>query len=266
MQYFLGAIIFLFGSALGSFVLVIANRYNTGLSSFRGRSVCFSCNAELQKKDLIPIFSFLFLKGKCRYCRSKIPMSVFATEVVMGLLSLLVAVKIGIFDNFQFSIFNFQIIFNFLILISIFAVILLISIYDLKHFIIPDSFLFFLFIFSFLYLLISNLPIFQSFLSSLILALPFLLIFLISKGAWFGFGDVKLAAFLGLFLGFPKIVVALYVAFLTGAFVSLILIVLGKKKLRGSTVPFGPFMVIGTILTFFYGDALVSYLFLYLAI
>ena len=75
-----------------------------------------------------------------------------------------------------------------------------------------------------------------------------------------GLGDVKLAGLMGLFLGFPKIVVALYVAFLTGAVISLILVVLGKKKLRGSTVPFGPLLVIGTLTSLFYGEKLMSLL------
>src|SRR3989344_917801 len=196
MAYIFGIIIFLFGSALGSFICVIADRYNTGLSFLKGRSFCFSCNTKLQTKDLFPLFSYLFLKGRCRYCGIKIPREALFVEIIMGIVSILVALKIGILgNNFQFSIFNFQIIFNFLILSFIFAVILLISIYDLRHFIIPDSFLVTFFVLSFLYL--SIFPsfnfsfFFSSLLSVLLLPLPFLALFLISRGTWFGFGDVK---------------------------------------------------------------------------
>lgn len=73
-----------------------------------------------------------------------------------------------------------------------------------------------------------------------------------------GFGDVKLAFFMGLLLGFPRIVVALYIAFLTGALVSLILILMRKKKLRGDTIAFGPFLIIGTILSLYFGDVIWS--------
>ncbi len=190
MQYLGGFIIFLFGAALGSFVDVIANRYNTGMSFFKGRSVCFSCNTKLKEKDLVPVFSFLFLRGKCCYCGSKIPKETIIVEVLMGLLSVLA----------------FFIIHNsyFIILVLIFGNILLISIYDLKHFIIPDSFLFSFFILSLFYtlLLTTYYYLLINFISGIILAIPFLLIFLISKGTWFGLGDVKYIAVLGFFLGF----------------------------------------------------------------
>ena len=271
MQYFFGLIIFLFGAALGSFILVIVNRYNTGLSFFKGRSICFSCNVQLKNKDLFPIFSFLSLGGKCRYCESKISKETLIVEVLMGFLSVIAALKIGIFDNFQFSIFNFQLILNFLLLTTIFATILLISIYDLKHFIIPDSFLIALFILSFLhtsYFIISNsssyLSIFSFFLSSIILTLPFLLIFLFSRGRWLGFGDVKYILVLAFFLGFAEGLSAIILAFWIGAVFSLIALSLKYLKLHlnlplirnnftiKSEIPFGPFLSIGIIISFYF--------------
>src|SRR3990167_11490750 len=199
MLYIFGSLLLFFGACIGSFIAVINNRYNTCLPFLKGRSICFSCNTELKSRDLIPIFSFIFLRGKCRYCQSKIPKETFIVEILMGILTILVAFKVGILgSNFQFIIFNFQLISNFLILISIFATILLISIYDLKHFIIPDSFLIFLFGFAFLHNLyfiiinsVSPISYFVSLISGIILALPFLLIFIGSKGRWLGFGDVK---------------------------------------------------------------------------
>jgi prepilin signal peptidase PulO-like enzyme (type II secretory pathway) len=151
MQYFAGAIIFLFGASLGSFVLVIAERYKTGFSFFKGRSICFSCSQKLRSKDLFPVFSFLALRGRCRHCQAKIPSLAFWVEVVMGGLAVLAAQKAGILASFQFVVFNLQTIFNFLILNFIFATILLISVYDLKHFIIPDSFLLVLLFLAFLH-------------------------------------------------------------------------------------------------------------------
>ena len=269
MAYIFGIIIFLFGSALGSFICVIADRYNTGLSFLKGRSFCFSCNTKLQTKDLFPLFSYLFLKGRCRYCGIKIPREALFVEIIMGIVSILVALKIGILgNNFQFSIFNFQIIFNFLILSFIFAVILLISIYDLRHFIIPDSFLVTFFVLSFLYL--SIFPsfnfsfFFSSLLSVLLLPLPFLALFLISRGTWFGFGDVKYIAVIGFFLGFAKGLSAVILAFWIGAIFSLLALSLKYMNTHinlpyfnnnltiKSEISFGPFLSLGIIISFLF--------------
>lgn len=275
MQYFFLVLIFLFGAALGSFLLVIANRYNTGLSFLKGRSVCFSCNTQLQRNDLVPIFSFLFLRGKCRYCQAKIPKSAFVTEVIMGILVILAAFKVGVLGNNFHPMaigFNFQSIFQFLILTAIFGNILLISIYDLKHFIIPDSFLVSFFILSLFYnfLFINHASylsaqavfLVHSLLSGVILALPFFLIFLISKGTWFGFGDVKYIAVLGFFLGFSEGLSAIVLSFWIGAVFSIIAISIKKIAPRinlpilrnnltiKSEIPFGPFLSLGIIISF----------------
>ncbi|MFH0804358.1 MAG: prepilin peptidase [Candidatus Zambryskibacteria bacterium] len=270
MEYFYLAVVFLFGSALGSFIAVVANRYNTGLPFFKGRSICFSCNTELQNKDLIPIFSFLFLRGKCRHCQSKIPRETFIVEILMGVLSVLAFFKSGLLGLDL----SWLLATNYLLLTFIFAIVLLISIYDLKHFIIPDSFLISFFILSFLYL--SFFPSFHfplllttyyllltSLVSGLILALPFFLIFLISKGTWFGFGDVKYIAVLGFFLGFSQGLSAVVLAFWIGAVFSLVALsikklaprinlpLLGNNLTIKSEVPFGPFLSIGIIISFY---------------
>src|SRR3989338_541725 len=236
MLYIFGSLLLFFGACIGSFIAVINNRYNTGLPFLKGRSICFSCNTELKSRDLIPIFSFIFLKGKCRYCQSKIPKETFIIEILMGILT---------------------------ILISIFATILLISIYDLKHFIIPDSFLIYFFIFSFLYIILNANSITHSFVAGLVLALPFLLIFLISKGTWFGFGDVKYILVLGFFLGLAQGLSAVILSFWIGA--TFALLALSLKKLIPhinlplfknnftikSEIPFGPFLSLGIIISFY---------------
>jgi prepilin signal peptidase PulO-like enzyme (type II secretory pathway) len=254
MQYVFLILVFLFGTALGSFIAVISNRYNTGLPFLSGRSVCFSCNAQLQTKDLFPIFSFLFLMGKCRYCGSKIPTETFFVEILMGILSIL-----------AFSI-NHN---SYFIILLIFGVILLISVYDLKHFIIPDSFLLFLFLFSFLYLFFFSSFLFSllltSVISGIVLALPFLLIFLISKGTWFGLGDVKYITVLGFLLGFSQGLSAIVLAFWIGAVFALVAMSLKKiapyinlpflknNLTIKSEIPFGPFISIGIIVSLYLG-------------
>jgi len=250
MQYFLWVLVFLFGGALGSFILVIADRYNTGLSFLKGRSVCFSCNRELQSRDMVPILSFLFLKGKCRYCGSKIPRSAFIVEILMGILSVLAFLKFGLSLNF-------------ILITVIFGNILLISVYDLRHFIIPDSFLISFFVLSFISIILDTSPIMPSFVSAFVLAIPFLLIFMISKGAWFGLGDVKYIAVLGFFLGFSRGLSAIVLAFWVGAVFSLLALFLKKivpwvnlllfknNLTIKSEIPFGPFLSLGAITSFY---------------
>lgn len=261
MQYFLGVIIFFFGAALGSFLNVIADRFNTGLSPWKGRSFCFSCSTVLRRSDLVPLFSFLFLKGKCRYCDSKIPVPAFIVEILMGLLSLLAVFKSG----FLVSDFSWILASSFLILAAIFATLLLITIYDLRHFIIPDAFLlaFLLFSLFFNWILASSFWI-PSIVSGVLLTLPFLLIFIFSKGRWIGFGDVKYIAVIGFFLGFAEGLSAVILSFWIGAGFSLL--ALGLRKIKPqislpllqnkltikSEIPFGPFLSLGVVLSFYF--------------
>jgi prepilin signal peptidase PulO-like enzyme (type II secretory pathway) len=251
MQYIFWIIIFLFGAALGSFIAVISDRYNTGLSFLKGRSICSSCNTELQKKDLIPIFSFLLLRGKCHYCQSKIPKEALIIEILMGILTVLAFSKSGLSLDF-------------ILVVAIFGNILFISVYDLKHFIIPDSFLISFFVLSFLYLILNTLYSIPTFLfSGLVLASPFLFIFLISKGTWFGFGDVKYIAVLGFFLGFTVGLSAIVLSFWIGAAFSLSALFLKRLKPHinlpllhnnftiKSEIPFGPFLSLGIIISFY---------------
>ncbi len=287
MQYYFGTLIFLFGAALGSFLIVIVDRYNTGLAFFKGRSICFSCNIQLQKKDLFPLFSFIFLKGKCRYCKSKIPFNAFFFEIIMGALSLLAAFKAGLFGfDFSSALYNSYFIIHFpqyLLITVIFAVILLIAIYDLRHFIIPDSFLVSLLVLAFLYiffpvllpeptqagfhfssLLATSYQLLTNFISGVALAIPFLLIFIISKGKWLGFGDVKYILVIGFFLGLAQGLSAVVLSFWIGAVFSLLAILLKKiipyislPLLRNnltikSEIPFGPFLSLGMIISFYF--------------
>ena len=87
----------------------------------------------------------------------------------------------------------------------------------------------------------------------------FFALYYVSRGTWMGFGDVKLVAFMGLFLSWPNILVALFVAFVTGAIIGIGLIALQKKGLK-SEIPFGPFLIGGTLFAFLFGDATINFL------
>ncbi len=269
--------LFSIGLFVGSFLNVIIDRLPRKETIFKGRSHCESCKKELAWYDLIPLLSFLMLKGKCRYCRAKLSFFYPTIEFSTGILFALIYA----FVNFQFSIFNFQSINQFLIpnssiinqqsLISLAYYLFIVSSFivvffsDLKYGIIPDKVVFPAIILSLSYSLIIN-P--QSLIINLISGLGafvfFLILFLITRGKGMGFGDVKLAFLLGLILGFPKIILALYLAFLTGAILGIILILWKKKKSIKETIPFGPFLIIGSLAALFWGELIIPQAILFL--
>lgn len=129
---------------------------------------------------------------------------------------------------------------------------------DIEYGIIPDALVVVSFFSSVLYLIATSAPLTTHFLSAVGSFLFFLILFLVTKGKGMGFGDVKLSLVLGLFLGFPNIIAALYMAFLTGAGVSIILVVWRKIRFFGGTIPFGPFLIVSAIVAFFYGEELIA--------
>jgi len=248
LVYFL---IFVFGLIVGSFLNCVIYRLGAGGSFLKGRSFCPHCKHTLSWPDLIPLFSFFLLKGKCRYCQKPISWQYPLVELTTGILFLLIIHYT--FPNFLLSIF-YSLISSFLIVIFV---------YDLEHYIIPDKVIYPAIIITFVFnILNSYLLNHKSILSPLLAALGasafFLTIVLMSRGKWMGWGDVKLAFLMGLFLGYPNILVALFLAFFIGAIVGLILIALGKKTLK-SEIPFGPFLVTGTFLAIFLGEKILNW-------
>jgi len=266
--------IFLLGLCIGSFLNVVIYRIEEDKSFLKGRSFCPNCKHNLNWKDLFPVFSFLYLQGKCRYCKAKISWQYPAVELATALIFLLIF-------NFQFSIFNeFSItqLFNLFFWFYIVSILIIIFIYDLKHYLIPDNVLFPAIVISFLYRLaeylnlynfnilelisnfkfqISNLVINQL-LAVIIASGFFFTLWFLSSGRWMGFGDVKLAILLGLILGWPNILVGLFLAFFIGSIVSLFLLGLRSKKLK-SQVPFGPFLITGTFIAMFWGNQIINW-------
>lgn len=261
--------VFSFGLIIGSFLNSIIYRLSLPQKIKARRSFCPHCGHPLQWKDLIPLFSFLILRGRCRYCQKPISWQYPLVEFATGILFLLIT-------NYQLSAATYQpnleFFFRefFLLLISCFL--LIIFVYDLRHFIIPDQIIYPAIAITFLYQLLgafdfrvldssfkfqtSNLinPLF----SALLALVFFFAIFLISRGKWLGFGDVKLAFLMGLFLGFPEILAALFFAFSIGAIIGLGLIISKKKHLQ-SKIPFGPFLVTGTFIALFWGRVIINW-------
>ncbi len=246
MVFIFHIFIFIFGLAIGSFLNCVIYRLEQDQSFLKGRSYCPQCKCVLRWTDLIPVISFLLLGGKCRYCKSHISLQYPLIEMATGFLFLL------IFGH-QSSIFNLDLVFLFYIT----SVFIVIFVYDLKHYLIPDSILFPAIGITFAYRLWNI-----AFLGNYILAIGlaagfFLFIFLVSNGNWMGFGDVKLVILLGLLLGFPGILTGLFLAFAMGAIVGVISMLIYKRGLK-SEIPFAPFLIGGTGIAFFWGPALIN--------
>jgi len=258
--YFL---VFIFGAIVGSFLNVVILRYNTGVSAMKGRSFCFSCGKKLGPLELIPVLSFLIQGGKCRGCQSKISWQYPVVESLTGLLFVFVFIKysgvIGLILN-PWYIF---------ISLAVLAVLVSIMVYDIKHKIIPDGLVVTFGLLALIkiladYFLMTGTPselnthLFWFLGSGPVLALPLFLIWLVSKGKWMGLGDPKLVLGIGWFLGPVFGLAAIILAFWTGAFFGLILLVLSKfnwhgLKIDGKTeVPFAPFLILGFLLVFFF--------------
>lgn len=251
LNLFLYLIVFFLGLASGSFLNSIIYRLDTGESFLLKRSHCPHCRHQLSWLDLIPVLSFLILKGKCRYCQSSISWQYPLIELVTGILF--------------FSIFYFfypqLLVIGYHLLIS--CLLIIIFVYDLKHYIIPDKVIYpaigIAFIFNALNSYLIN---HKSFLNPLLTGLGasafFLLIVLVSQGKWMGPGDVKLAALVGFFLGWPNILVTLFLAFFIGALIGVGLVISGKKTLK-SEVPFGTFLVTGTFIALFWSKEIINW-------
>ena len=266
-------LVFIFGLVFGSFLNVIVYRLKSGGSNGLSRSFCPNCRTILRWYDLIPIFSFIFLRGRCRYCHKKISWQYPIVETLSGLVWVLVAYK----SNFQFSIFNFQSISNFQFLnfiyyIFILSALLVIAVYDFKWKIIPDKIIYPAIVVVLIFNLFEiskyqNITIFLWPLLVAIIAFLFLfLIFYFSKGRTMGLGDAKLAFLIGLFLSPLLAIAAFMLAFIIGAAFGIILIGLGKifshykKWGMKSQISFGPFLVLGAFLAFFFSNLIIKLL------
>lgn len=300
-------VIFLLGLCVGSFLNVVIFRLENGWKIVNDRSKCLHCEHVLAAKDLIPVLSFVLLRGKCGNCGKKINVQYPVVEIITGVMFVL------IFDhimnlNFPLSIFNFPISefqITFHILASIFyylliaSLLIVIFVYDYKHYIIPDEAIWIAVIAAFLYnaiadetlrfILVSGFGNFsqfaddENFLIGLLNMTDFIInnsIFLnrlfaacvsfsfffaivfATKGKGMGGGDVKLGFLMGLILGWPNISVAILISFIVGSIFGISLVILGRKGMK-SMIPFGPFLVAGTFITMFWGGAIMKWYFGY---
>ncbi|WP_226583395.1 prepilin peptidase [Halobacillus litoralis] len=245
MNTILSLYIFITGTILGSFYNVVGLRLPQNISFTNSRSACPQCSTTLQARDLIPLFSYLLSKGKCRHCQGKIPVAYPLVELITGGLFLYAYLTFGWSADLLGA----------LLLLSL-AVIVTVS--DLKYMVIPDRLLLFFgaAFLGFRYIKPLD-PWYSSVLGAVAGFVLIFLIILISRGGM-GAGDMKLLGVLGILLGFKMTMLTFFLATLIGTCVSLILLstgIIGRKD----PFPFGPSIMAGAVISYFYGQDLLSF-------
>lgn len=273
--------LFIFGLVIGSFLNVVALRYDgehfvLDPRVIGGRSHCASCGRTLRWFELIPLFSFFLQAGRCRRCKARLSVQYPIVEFISGLLFVLVPWRMA-----EFTVAGPFIWFLPALWVLAFLILLLLSVIDIRTGIIPDELNVALGILA--VALGISLAISPSGAGSLmgplssIFSVPgsvwagrvigamfgfifFEFLLLVTRGRGIGMGDVKLALPLGLLFGWPDILPVVGFAFVCGALVGVVLI-LSKKKTMQGTLPFGPFLAIGAVTVFFFGAQLAQWYF-----
>lgn len=253
-------IIFIFGLVLGSFVNVLVYRVPEGKSIIAPPSSCTSCGSRLKPLDLIPVFSWLILKGRCRYCHTLISPRYLMVELLTG------AAVTGLYARFGISFAFFAFTYLTILLAAVFFI-------DIDHRIIPDEIVLAglaggaaVFVYN---IFIPGQMIFGDVRwwtplagimagSGLLLLVAIAGMILYKTDDAMGMGDVKLFAPIGLFLGWKLCLAALFLSIILAGISSLILIVLRFKK-KKDTIPFGPFIAAGTYLTIVFGWCIINW-------
>ncbi len=253
-------IIFIYGLIIGSFVNVLIFRIPQGKSIVTPPSACTNCGSRLTPLDLVPVFSYVFLRGKCRHCGTRISPRYPLVELITAGVFVILYYKYGLSVPF------FAFAFLMTLLIAIFFI-------DIDHRIIPNGLVLIALaggLLLFIYNILSPMP--EVFgdskwwtpLAGLLPGSGFLLVVAILGSLIYktddamGMGDVKLMAPIGMFLGWKLCLIALFISVILGGVLSLLLMVTGIKK-RKDTVAFGPFIVIGAFTTIMWGWDLLSW-------
>lgn len=236
--------IFAFGTIIGSFLNVVIDRFNTG-RGLGGRSKCDATGKTLAWYELVPVWSYILQGGKSLHSKTKISIQYPLVEAGTGILFLL------IFQKFWPLVYRLpeHFIFATLFYFAIFCILVVIVTYDIKHKIIPNLFVWKFNILVFLSVLFFY-PSVWGLLAGPLVALPLFLLWAVSKGKWLGFGDVKLALGMGWLLGISGGFSALLMSFWIGAVFGIFILII--KKSKNHQLPFAPFLILATLLSFLY--------------
>lgn len=287
--------VFAFGLLFGSLANVILLRFNTGESLVWGGSRCFGCARRLGWYELIPIFSFLFLRAQCRTCKSKISWQYPLVELGTGLLFIAIYSALNFQFPNNFSNLNFRyLILNteyLMLIVGAWYFLWLSALYDFRHKVLPDFFNYSALVLAVLATVVwqislSGFPplitdywlLLTKLLVSAALFLFFFSLWFLSKGRWMGLGDAKFVLPFGFLMSPSQALLAVVLAFWIGAVVGILLVIFSKlsksdshskRKLWESDfhinfhikaeIPFGPFLFLGAILSFALGEKIINW-------
>ena len=231
---------------IGSFLNVCIYRIPKGESIAFPASHCMSCGKNLKAIDLVPVLSYVFNKGKCRYCSSKISLQYPIVESLNAIVYFMLFNKYGL----TFTFVEYAVLSSLLIVISFI---------DYQYQIIPDGLVTFGLILGVVsaVLKINNIHLLSGIVGFMVGGGLFLLIALVSKGAMGG-GDIKLMAIIGFILGWKYTLMVSLLSFIIGAILSITLMIL-KIKGRKDYIPFGPFIAIATYITILYSEEILDW-------
>lgn len=228
-------------------------------SVLRGRSQCPGCGHTLGARDLVPVLSWVWLGGKCRYCGAGISWQYPVVEIVTAVLFVLS------FWWWPLALDSILAWTQFAMWLGVTATIIALSVYDLRWYILPDSMLRVLLVFALgrhILAAVNGASVDAWLIAPLAggvgAFLFFYVLYVLGRGQWMGGGDVKLVFVLGLLIGGVGTIAALFIAFLSAAAVGIVLILLQRKG-RRDMVPFGPFLLAGFWLAFFFGEQIAQW-------
>lgn len=245
-------LIFIAGLCLGSFLNALEWRIYNKISLFDARSKCSQCGTQLKWYDNIPLLSFVQLRGKCRACKKHISWQYPLVELSMGFVFVLLALttlQSGSIEELWRLIFRFFVVW----------ILSFIFIYDFKYQEVLDAMAFIpailIFVIKFAVFGVS----WQDMAIGAVIGSGFFLLqYLVSKGRWVGGGDIRIGLLMGVILGWELLLVALWIAYIVGAIVSVTLLVVKKKKMK-SQIAFGTFLSVATLVVMVWGEGILSF-------
>ncbi len=254
MNYLTLTLLFLYGLIFGSFYNVVIYRMPLDISIVKGRSYCPKCQKTLTVFDLIPLFSFIFLGGKCRYCGEKISKRYPLVELFTGILFALSYIVFGL--NVQMFL-----------IIAFWSYLLIVSMIDIDHMFILDNInIFFSVIFVAFNVYILKTDVVYNLLAGLIAFLVYFAIHKISfayyKREAFGLGDVFFIGIISFCLGLNVLYLTIFFPFIVAVFFFIIKILIGEKHSMSMEIPLAPFIAVSSFILSIYGEQMMHFIFL----
>ncbi|HHW02639.1 MAG TPA: prepilin peptidase [Thermoanaerobacterales bacterium] len=240
-------IVFILGLIVGSFLNVCIYRIPRGQSIVFPPSSCPSCGRRLKPLHMVPVLSFLLLGGKCAYCKEKIS-------------AVYPIVELGTAALYTFLLYRFSIGMLFFKYSLLFSILIVVCFIDMENQIIPDEIIIVGLLAGIIFSSVDKQNLLRDYIPGAMIGSGIILLIVILSRGGMGGGDIKLMAVIGIFLGWRKALLTLFISFILGGIFAFFLLITRKKGMK-DTVPYGPFLGAAVIVTVFYYPYIVPYYF-----